>query len=150
MGSTLTNLVYHLIFSTKNREAIINQEICEELYGYITGIARGENAKILQIGGMPDHVHILLKLRPVHSLSEIVQKIKGNSSKWINEQGRLRNRFSWQEGYGAFTVSESQIASVARYINNQENHHRNLSFKEEFTQFLRRHQVEYDERYTWI
>lgn len=149
MGSTLTNLVYHVIFSTKNREPMINPTLCKALYGYIGGIVKGENATLLQIGGMPDHIHIVLKLKPVHSLSEIMQKLKGSSSKWVNEQGCLKERFSWQEGYGAFTVSESQVAAVVHYVKNQEKHHRNLSFKDEFTQFLERHKVEYDERYVY-
>lgn len=149
MGSTLTNLVYHVIFSTKNREPMINPTICKELYSYIGGIVKGENATVLQIGGMPDHIHRVLKLKPVHSLSEIMQKLKGSSSKWVNEQGRLNEKFSWQEGYGAFTVSESQITTVVHYVKSQENHHRNLSFKEEFTQFLKRHKVEYDDRYLY-
>ena len=98
MASTLTNLVYHVIYSTKNREPQISQEICGKLYRYIGGIARGENATLLQIGGMPDHIHMLLNLKPVHALSEIMKKIKGNASKWINDLGLLEKRFSWQEG----------------------------------------------------
>ncbi len=149
MASTLTNLVYHIIFSTKNRKPMLIPELQEELYHYIGGIVKGEGGLLLQIGGMPDHVHLAIKLKPVHSLSEVMQKVKGNSSKWINEQKRLTNKFSWQSGYGAFTVSESQIPTVIQYIKNQETHHEVLSFQDEFIRILERHQVEYDAQYLW-
>jgi REP element-mobilizing transposase RayT len=149
MGSTLTNLIYHVVFSTKAREPMINQGIRDELYRYIGGIVKGEGGVLIQIGGMPDHMHIVLKLKPIHKLSDIMQKVKGNSSKWINEQDRLVGRFGWQDGYGAFTVSESQVPVVVRYVKEQEKHHSNLSFKEEFIRILKRHQVEYNEQYLW-
>ena len=149
MGSTLTNLIFHVIFSTKGREPVIIPGICDELYRYMGGIIKGEGGVLLQVGGMPDHIHIVLKSKPVHALSAIMQKVKGISSKWVNEQNRLMDRFAWQEGYGAFTVSESQIPAVLKYVREQENHHRNLSFKNEFIQILELHQVEYDERYLW-
>jgi REP element-mobilizing transposase RayT len=149
MGSTLTNLIYHVIFSTKDREPAIIPEIRDELHRYLGGIVKGEGGVLLQIGGMPDHIHMVIKLKPIYALSEIMKKVKGSSSKWINEQNRLMDRFSWQEGYGAFTVSESQTAAVIRYVGEQENHHRTLSFKDEFLLILKRHEVEYDERYLW-
>jgi len=149
MGSTLTNLIYHVIFSTKDRELIISPEIRDEIHRYMGGIVKGEGGVLLQIGGMPDHIHMVIKLKPVYALSEIMQKVKGSSSKWINEQNRLMGRFAWQEGYGAFTVSESQIPAVIRYVRQQENHHRTLSFKDEFILILKRHRMEYDERYLW-
>ena len=149
MGSTLSNLVYHVVFSTKAREPMITHEIRDELYRYIGGIVRGENGILIQIGGIPDHVHLVLKLKPVHKLSEIMQKIKGNSSKWVNGQNRLEGRFGWQDGYGGFTVSESQVAVVVRYVKEQEKHHKKYSFKEEFIRILQYHQVEYNEQYLW-
>ncbi len=149
MGSTLTNLVYHIIFSTKDRKPLLIQELQEELYRYVGGIIKGEGGILLQIGGMPDHIHLVVKLKPIHTLSEVMRKVKGNSSKWINEQKKLTGRFSWQEGYGAFTVSESQIPTVVEYVKEQENHHETLSFKDEFILILKRHQVQYDERYLW-
>jgi REP element-mobilizing transposase RayT len=149
MGSTLTNLIYHVIFSTKDREPAIIPEIRDELHRYLGGIVKGEGGVLLQIGGMADHIHMVIKLKPIYALSEIMKKVKGSSSKWINEQNRLMDRFSWQEGYGAFTVSESQTAAVIRYVGDQENHHRTLSFKEEFVLILKRHEVEYDARYLW-
>jgi len=149
MGSTLTNLIYHVVFSTKNRESIINIEIRDELYRYMGGIIKGEGGVLIQIGEMPNHIHIVLKLKPVHRLSDIMQKVKGNSSKWINEQNRLVSRFGWQDGYGAFTVSESQVPVVVKYVKEQEKHHSNFSFQDEFIQILKRHQVDYNEKYLW-
>ena len=149
MGSTLTNLLVHFVFSTKGREPTIIPEIRDELYRYMGEIIKGEGGMLLEIGGMPDHIHIVLKLKPVSSLSEIMRKVKGKSSKWLNVQKRLTGRFSWQDGYGAFSISESQVSTVIRYVKEQEKHHRTLSFKDEFIRLLERHQVEYDERYIW-
>jgi REP element-mobilizing transposase RayT len=149
MGSTLSNLLYHIVFSTKNRQSNIVAGIGSELHRYIGGIVKGEGAILLEIGGIADHVHLVLKLKPVHSLSEIMRKVKGNSSKWVNEQNRLHKKFSWQDGYGAFSVSESQVNNVLQYVRNQEKHHRTISFKDEFIMLLQRHGVEYDEQYLW-
>lgn len=149
MGSTLSNLAYHIIFSTKDREPTIVPEIRDELYRYVGGIIKAEGGGLLQMGGMPDHIHMVVKLKPVHSLSEMMQKVKGGSSKWVNKQNRFAHKFVWQEGYGAFTVSESQMPVVLRYVREQENHHRKLSFKEEFIRILEHHGVEYNERYIW-
>jgi len=149
MGSTLSNLVYHVIFSTKDREPSIIPGFRDEVHRYMGGIIKGEGGILLQIGGMPDHVHLVIKLKPVHALAEIMRKLKGSSSKWINDQNRLPGRFGWQEGYGAFTVSESLIPSVIRYVSEQEKHHRNLSFKDELIRILELNRVEYDERYLW-
>jgi REP element-mobilizing transposase RayT len=149
MGSTLSNLLYHIVFSTKNRQSNIVAGIGPELHRYIGGIVKGEGAILLEIGGIADHVHLVLKLKPVHSLSEIMRKVKGNSSKWVNEQNRLHKKFSWQDGYGAFSVSESQVNNVLQYVRNQEKHHRTISFKDEFIMLLQRHGVAYDEQYLW-
>ena len=149
MGSTLSNLVYHVVFSTKNREPLLIPAVRDDLYRYIAGIIKKEKGVLIQIGGMPDHLHLVVKLNPAHSLSDIMKNIKAGSSKWINEQKMLMGRFGWQEGYGAFTISESQLPGVIRYVNEQENHHRTLSFKDEFVLFLKRHRIEYDDRYIW-
>jgi REP element-mobilizing transposase RayT len=149
MGSTLSNLLYHVVFSTKDREPIITSKLREELYRYLGGIVKGEEGTSLQIGGMSDHVHLVLKLKPVHSISEFMRKVKGNSSKWINEMHGQGRRFSWQEGYGAFSISPSQLNHVIQYVKRQEEHHKKISFKDEFVQLLKRHHVEYDERYIW-
>ena len=149
MGSTLTNFLYHIVFSTKNRQDYIVNEIGSELHRYMGGIVKGEGGILLESGGMADHVHLVLKLKPAHSLSEIMRKVKGNSSKWVNDQNRLHNKFLWQDGYGAFSVSESQINNVLQYVRNQEKHHRTISFKDEFIMLLQRHGVEYNEHYLW-
>jgi putative transposase len=149
MPSTLTHLIYHIIFSTKNRQPIITNEIRQDLYQFLGGIVKKEGGIPIKIGGMPDHMHMVVKLKPIHTLSAIVQLVKGRSSKWINEQDRLAVVFRWQEGYGAFTVSESQVPFVVRYVQNQVEHHGNSSFEEEFVRMLECHGVDYDERYVW-
>lgn len=149
MANTYTNLVYHIVFSTKHREPLITNDLREELYKYIGGIFRAEGGALLKIGGTPDHVHLLVKLKAAHSVSEIMRKVKANSSKWINENKKTMGRFSWQTGYGAFSVSESRVGAVIDYINTQEDHHREKSFQEEFLQLLKKHGIEYDDRYLW-
>ena len=148
MAGTYTNLLYHLVFSTKNRQPWIAPEIEEELYRYVGGIVRGEGGTLLEVNGMPDHVHLLVKLKPARAVSEILQHIKGNSSKWLNETKMRVRKFGWQDGYAAFTVSESQVA-VRRYIQNQKSHHRRTSYEDELLALLNKHGVEYDERYLW-
>ncbi len=149
MGSTLTNLIYHVVFSTKGREPVLVSDMRDELYRYIGGIVKADSGILIQIGGIDDHIHILMKLKPMHKLSDVMQKIKGSSSKWINEQNRLGVKFKWQDGYGAFTVSASQVPVVTKYIENQEKHHQGFSFQSEFELLLDRHDVEYDEKYIW-
>ena len=138
-----------MVFSTRTREPLIQTQIEGELYRYMGGIIKGEGGVLIQIGGMPDHVHIVLKLKPIHRLSDMMQKIKGNSSKWINDQNKLPSKFRWQDGYGAFTVSESQVPTVVKYVKDQKKHHGKLSFQDEFIQILKRHKVEYNEQYLW-
>lgn len=147
MGSTLHKLCYHIVFSTKCRQPMITAEIEAELYPYIGGIVNGEEAWLLAIGGMPDHVHLLMQLKPVHSLSKIMQRVKGNSSRWINLRFDLDDHFSWQEGYGAFTVSESILPRVEHYIRNQKKHHLKHTSEKEMKILLDRHRVDYDDRY---
>jgi len=149
MAGTYTNLLYHLIFSTKNREKFIHEPLKTELYKYIGGIIRGEGGVLIEIGGMPEHLHLTAKFKPSVSVSDMLQKIKGNSSKWVNERPDRRARCGWQDGYGASSVSESQLSKANDYIRQQEEHHRRKTFKEEFIEFLERHGVEYDERYIW-
>jgi putative transposase len=148
MSATHTNLLYHLIFSTKQRVPFITVTVQNELYQYIGGIVRGEKGVLLEAGGMPDHVHLLAKFSPTMAVSDMLRKIKANSSKWMNEKGRLR-KFGWQDGYAAFSVSESQVPIVSRYIRNQATHHRKLEFKSELIALLKRHRIEFEERYLW-
>ena len=149
MASSLTNLLYHIVFSTKDRRALVTPELRAELYPYIGGIIRNEKGILLEIGGMPDHIHIVAKLPADRAVSEVIRDIKANSSRWANERRDLCDGFAWQTGYGAFTVSVSQIDVLRRYVRAQEKHHRKLSFKEEFIVLLKKHGIEYDERYIW-
>jgi len=150
MSSTLTNLMYHIVFSTKNREPYLSMDIRTEIYSYIGGIIRGKGGALLEIGGIDNHVHILMRQRQDIAVSDMVRLIKANSSKWVNEKPEFRdNRFAWQSGYGAFTVSASQVAVVSRYIQGQEEHHRLQGFQEEYIDFLDKHGIEYDARYLW-
>jgi REP element-mobilizing transposase RayT len=146
MPSTYTNLVYHIVFSTKNRQPLITDEFKEELYRYIGGIIRAEGGVQIEIGGVADHVHILAKFKPSIAVSDMLRLIKANSSKWANE-GKSKQHFAWQEGFSAFSVSESQFDLVRRYIRNQEEHHRGQSFQEELVALLEKHGVDYDSRY---
>jgi REP element-mobilizing transposase RayT len=146
MATTFANLLYHVVFSTKDRIPSINDEIREGLYEYMGGIIRGEGGILLEIGGMPDHVHLLVKLKTDVTVALMVQKIKGKSSKWHNER-LVRERFAWQSGYGIFSVSASLVERVRRYIRSQEEHHRRVSFKDELMTLLKRNGIPYDERY---
>ena len=146
MASTLTNVLIHLVFSTKGRAPLIGANLATDLHRYIEGIIHNERGEPLGVGGMPDHVHILVKLRADQSLSNLVRLIKTNSSRWAGE--RVPG-FAWQTGYGAFSVSESQCEAVRAYIQRQEKHHQVSSFQEEYRSFLTRHNVAYDEAYVW-
>lgn len=147
MANTYTQIHIHGIFSAQNRDCVINNSWKDELYKYITGIIKNNQHKPLVINGMPDHIHVLFGMRPSQSLSDLMQDIKGNSSKWINEKGFLKCRFSWQEGFGAFSYSKSQLPNVIEYINNQEAHHKKKCFIEEYKEFLKAFNIDYDERY---
>ncbi|MEX2168168.1 MAG: IS200/IS605 family transposase [Pirellulales bacterium] len=149
MAGTYTNLLCHIVFSTKNRVPMVSDSIQSDLYSYIGGIIRGEGGVLLEIGGMPDHVHLLTKFKPAKSVSEMLNRIKAKSSKWVNEEKLQSRSFDWQDGYSAFSVSESQVDPVRHYIRDQENHHRRLSYQEELRALLEKHGVEYDERYVW-
>lgn len=148
MSSTLSNLTYHIVFSTKYREPMITPQLREALYPYIGGIVRNKGGSLIRIGGVADHLHLVVRLRPDIALSEMMRMVKANSSKWVNERNNgSGSRFAWQSGYGAFTVSQSQLPALIEYVENQEEHHRSRSFQDEFVAILRKHGVEYDERY---
>ncbi|MDX6497027.1 MAG: REP-associated tyrosine transposase [Blastocatellia bacterium] len=146
--SYVSNLV-HYVFSTKERFPFIDQELESPLWPYIGGIARMNGMKALAVGGTTDHVHTLLSLPATLSVAKAIQLIKGGSSKWIHDQFPRYRKFQWQDGYGAFSVSASQIKSVIRYIGNQKVHHRKKTFEEEFLEFLDRYSVAYDRRYVF-
>jgi REP element-mobilizing transposase RayT len=149
MASTFTNLLFHVIFSTKFRKPLVEDSVREELYCYIGGIIREQRGSLLEIGGMPDHVHILARLSPTIAISDVLKLIKANSSKWMNERGGRWKRFQWQTGYAAFSVSESRVADLRRYIQGQAEHHRTKTFREEYVAFLKKHKIDFEERYAF-
>ena len=149
MANTYTSLHYHFTFSTKNRKPWIAPEIENRVWAYLGGIARHHKMTALQVGGIEDHVHALVMAPPKFSPSEITQYLKGESSKWIHEEFPKLRRFEWQDGYGGFTVSKSQIPDVITYIQNQPEHHRKKTFQQEYLELLKKHDVDYDERYVW-
>jgi putative transposase len=146
MPSTHVSLHYHLVFSTKERVPTIADAFKARLHGYLGGIVGGMGGVPLEIGGVADHVHMLVGLKATHCLADVLRVIKADSSKWIHQADA---RFAWQEGYGAFTVSRSNLAAVREYIQTQEDHHRTRSFRDEYREFLVKHDVEFDERYLW-
>jgi REP element-mobilizing transposase RayT len=149
MAGTFTNRLYHIVFSTKNRAPLVSPGIRDDLYEYVGGIIRGEGGVLIEIGGMPDHVHLLTKFKPAKSVSEMLNRIKAKSSKWVHETKLAKQDFGWQDGYAAFSVSESQVPAVRLYLQGQEQHHRVQSYQDEVRALLERHGVEYDERYLW-
>lgn len=140
---------HHCVFSTKERRTLITAPLQERLWPFLGGIARQNKMKALEIGGMADHMHILLSTPATMSIAKAMQLIKGGSSKWIHENFSDQRLFAWQEKYGAFSVSVSQLETIIAYIKNQKEHHRKLTFQEEFTALLKKHKMEYDERYLW-
>ena len=149
MPRSYTNLIYHIVFSTKNREPTITPEREERLYEYIGGIIRGLGGILLKINGVADHIHILVKLRPDKSVSDVLRDLKANSSGWMHSVFPDAADFSWQNGYGAFSVSESQVDVVANYIAKQKQHHQKESFEDEFVVLLAKNGIEFDRKYLW-
>lgn len=149
MAHTFTNLLTHAIFSTKDRRPCIKAEIKTELHAYIGGIVRELRGKALLINGTADHVHLLFDLPPSVSVSEALRIVKANSSRWVHDKWDRRYPFGWQTGYAAFSVSQSNVPGVLKYIANQEKHHRKISFKEELLAYLKKHNIPYDERFIW-
>ena len=147
MANTYTQIHIHFIFAVQNRQCLIEKSWKDELYKYISGIIQNYGHKLLQINGMPDHIHILTGMRPNQSVSDLMQKIKGSSSEWINNKKFLFSRFSWQAGYGAFTYSKSQVPIVIKYIRNQEEHHKKKNFTNEYKDFLKAFGIDFDEKY---
>ncbi|HVZ93211.1 MAG TPA: IS200/IS605 family transposase [Phycisphaerales bacterium] len=149
MPSTWSQLLFHFVFSTKQREPFIDPQLQPRLYDYIGGTIRGERGTLLAIGGAPDHLHLLVRWRTDAAVSELMRRVKGNSSLWVHETFPDRHHFAWQEGYAVFSVSKSQVSSVKQYIDSQEEHHRERDFKSELLALLRAHDVEFDERYVF-
>ena len=149
MPQSFACLHYHLIFSTKRRAPLLVGDHPVRVYTYIGGIIRSETGALVAAGGMPDHVHLLMSLSRESSVSDVLRQIKGSSSKWIHETFPELGGFAWQAGYAAFAVSYSHIDTVKQYIATQADHHRTVTFQEEYREFLRRHNIEFDERYLW-
>lgn len=147
MANTYTQIHLQFVFAVKHRTSLISPVWKKELYLYISGIVENNGHKLLAINGMPDHIHIFIGMRPTQSVSDLLQDIKRNSSLWINKKGFVKGKFEWQEGYGAFSYSKSHVQNVINYIQKQEEHHKKQSFKEEYLEFLKKFDVDYDEKY---
>ena len=147
MANTYTQIYIQVVFAVSGRQSLIGQSFKETLYKYIGGTIRNTGQKLIAINGMPDHVHILVGLKPNVALSDFVKDIKVGSSRFINDKGLVRGRFSWQEGFGGFSYSQSHLSKIARYIENQERHHAKRSFREEYVSLLKSFEIEHDERY---
>jgi REP-associated tyrosine transposase len=149
MSHTFTNLLTHVLFSTKDRRRSIVPEIKAQLHAYMGGIVRELKGNPLTINGVSDHVHLLVQFPPTLALSEAMGVLKANSSGWVNETFPRRQKFAWQTGYTGFSVSQSNASAVIEYISRQEEHHQKMTFQEELIKYLKRHGIAYDERYIW-
>lgn len=147
MPNTYTQIHLQLIFAVQNRESLIGNLWKNDLYKYFTGVIQNAGHKMIIGNGMSDHVHIVMGMRPTQSLSDLMKHLKGDSSKWINDKGFVKGNFQWQEGYGAFSYSKSQLPSLIRYVENQESHHQTKTFLEEYRGFLNKFEVPYEEQY---
>lgn len=152
MANTYTQIYIQIVFAVKGRQSLILKENREELHKFITGIINNRGQKLFAVFAMPDHVHILVSMSPTISISDLVRDIKAGSSKFINDKEWMKGKFNWQEGYGAFSYSKSSIDSVVKYILNQEEHHEKKTFKEEYLDFMKKFEIEYDPKYVfeWI
>src|SRR5205823_4589396 len=146
---SLSSLLIHLVFSTKNREGFITTEIEAELHPYMATIFRDHNSPSLIIDGTTDHVHVLFTLSRTMAVADLVEEVKTGSSKWMKTKGREFRNFHWQRGYGAFSIGQSNVAELKRYIRNQKQHHRRVTFQDEYRRFLKRYEIGFDERYIW-
>jgi REP element-mobilizing transposase RayT len=149
VAGSYTNLLYHVVFSTKERRRLITPVIEDELHKYIGGIVRNLEGDLLEANGDLDHRHLLILLKPKFALSDVVRDIKANSSGWLNDRSKSLHKFGWQDGFAAFTVSESQVPRVSGYIRNQKNRHMKTDFKAELRELLAKNRIEFDERYLW-
>src|SRR5262245_3413626 len=149
MPQSFTCLHYHFIFGTKHREPTITDDLKPRLYDYLGGVVRSEGGVLIAVGGVADHVHLLGRLRQETAVADVMRVLKTNSSKWVHETFPASSRFGWQAGYGAFTVSYSQVDDVKRYIARQEQNHKTVTFQDEYREFLMKHGIEFEERYLW-
>ena len=149
MPQSLSSILIHLIFSTKNRDPFLTPDIDAELYPYMASIFKALKSPALIINGASDHLHTVFSLSRVMTIADVVEEVKTESSKWIKSKGREFRNFYWQSGYGAFSIGQSQVPTVRRYIGRQKQHHRRVTFQDEYRKFLKAYDVEYDERYVW-
>lgn len=150
MANTYTQIYLHIVFAVQNRVSLIQPEWKDELCKYITGIIQNNGHKLIAINGVSNHLHIAIGYKPNQLIPDLLQDIKANSSKWINEKRFVKGKFNWQAGYGAFSFSHSQIDAVVKYINNQEQHHKRKTFRDEYVEMLKKYDVSYDEKYILI
>ncbi len=147
MANTYTQLYVQCVFATKYRKAALHAEWDERLRMYISAIVKNNGHKLIAINNMPDHLHLFIGLNPNQSISEIMRIVKGDSSEWVNEKRLTQVKFQWQQGYGAFTYSKSQVDAVVKYVANQQEHHKRITFLDEYVEMLQKFAVEYDEKY---
>lgn len=147
MANSYSQIYIQIVYAVKHRDAIIKAEWEERLYQYITGIVQNKGQKMLAIGGMPDHIHFLIGLKPDCCLSDLLREVKKASNEFINQNKLTPSKFYWQDGFGAFSYSRSQIDTVIRYILNQKEHHKKQTFKDEYLKFLKKYEIEYNEKY---
>lgn len=149
MANTYTQLYFHVVFAVKGRANLISTKWKEELYKYITGIVTNKNQKLIAINGMPDHIHLLIGMKPDANLSDLIRDVKANASKFINEKKFVPGKFEWQTGFGAFTLGQSQMDTIINYIRTQETHHQTKSFREEYVEFLKRYEIDFKAEYVF-
>ncbi|HEX7585773.1 MAG TPA: IS200/IS605 family transposase [Prolixibacteraceae bacterium] len=147
MPNTYTQIYIQTVFTVQNKISLIMPQWQDELYKYITGIIQNNGHKLIAINGMPDHIHLFIGMKPNQSLSDLMQDVKGDSSKWVHEKGLTKGKFEWQAGFGGFSYSISQIDAVVKYINNQKAHHQKKTFIQEYLEFLEKFKVPFDERF---
>ena len=152
MANTYTQIYIQIVFAVSGRQNLISKENREELHKFISGIVTNRGQKLFAVFAMPDHAHLLVSMGPAISISDLVRDIKAGSSKFINDKKWMNGKFNWQEGYGAFSYSKSSVDTVVKYILNQEEHHKNKSFREEYLDFMQKFEIEYDSKYLfdWI
>jgi putative transposase len=149
MANTFSQIYIQTVFAVENRQSLITPDFKEDLYKYMTGIVKNQGQKLIAINGMPDHVHVLIGLKPAMALADLVREIKADSTNYINIQKFVRGRFNWQEGYGAFSYGHSQLDTIIRYIQKQEAHHHKRSFKSEYLSLLRKFDIAFDDKYVF-
>jgi REP-associated tyrosine transposase len=149
MANTFSQIYIQTVFAVSNRLSLITPAFKQDLYKYITGIVTKQGQKMISVNGMPDHIHILIGLRPSMALADLVREVKADSSNFVNKNRWVRGKFSWQEGYGAFSYGHSQLNTVIRYIQNQEKHHKRRSFKAEYLTLLRKFEIEFEHKYVF-